>query len=115
MFCLLLEVRGDLRRYREYCRPIMMHKGSLYFLFFTIVFLLLALSELVSSSTQQLQTKLHPHKEQVAVVSDDNDIVTKDISFLPVVYVSLVNTVINILRPDPSIIWQVSDMSLLCT
>ena len=95
-----------------------MHKGSRYFIIITVVFLLLALFESVSSTqlTQLQATKLYSHnKNQVAVVSDDNDIVTKDISFLPVVYVSLVNTVINILRPDPSIIWQVSNMSLLCT
>ena len=92
-----------------------MHKGSLYFII-TIVFLLLASSELVSSSTQLPTRKIYSHgKNQVAVVSDVNDIATKDISFLPVVYVSLINTVINILRPDPSIIWQVSNMSLLCT
>ena len=92
-----------------------MYKGSHYFII-TVVFLLLALFESVSSNTQQLQrTNLYSHGNQVAVVSDVNDIATKGISFLPVVYVSLVNTVINILRPDPSIIWQVSSMSLLCT
>ena len=97
--------------------PPMMHKGSRYFII-TVVFVLPALFDSVSSSTtQQLQTtKIYSHnKNQVAVVSDDNDIATKDISFLPVVYVSLINTVFNILRPDPSIIWQVSNMSLLCT
>ena len=94
-----------------------MHKGSRYSII-TVLFLLLASSELVSSTQlKQLQTtKAHSHgKNQVAVVSDDNDIVTKDISFLPVVYVSIINAVINILRPDPSIIWQVSSVSLLCT
>mmetsp|Transcript_51594 Transcript_51594/g.109726 ORF Transcript_51594/g.109726 Transcript_51594/m.109726 type:complete len:270 (+) Transcript_51594:169-978(+) len=30
----------------------------------------------------------------------------KHVSFLPVVYVSILNSVINILRPDPAIIWQ---------
>jgi len=93
----------------------MIHKGS-RFIIITVVFLLLALFESVSSSTQlQSSTKLYSHGNEVAVVSDVNDIATKDISFLPVVYVSIINTVINILRPDPSIIWQVSNMSLLCT
>ena len=90
----------------------MMRKGSRYFI---ITFVLLLLALISESASTQLQTKLYSHgKKQVAVVSDDND-TTKDISFLPVVYVSLINTVINILRPDPSIIWQVSDKSLLCT
>ena len=92
-----------------------MHKGSCYFIIINVVlFLLVLISE--SASTTQLQTrKLYSHGNEVATLSDDNDIATEDISFLPVVYVSLINTVFNILRPDPSIIWQVSNMSLLCT
>ena len=92
-----------------------MHKGSRYFII-TVVFVLPALFYSVSSTqlTQCQTTKLYSHGNEVAILSDDND-TTKDISFLPVVYVSLINTVINILRPDPSIIWQVSDKSLLCT
>ena len=96
-----------MQRDREFDR-IMMHKGSRHFII-TVMFLLLASSESTSSSTQLQTTKMYSHnKNQVAVVSDD--IATKDISFLPVVYVSLINTLINILRPDPSIIWQVSDI-----
>lgn len=31
---------------------------------------------------------------------------TKEVSFLPVVYMSTFNSVVNIMRPDPSIFWQ---------
>jgi len=31
---------------------------------------------------------------------------TKKVSFLPVVYVAVINSVINVLRPDAAIIWQ---------
>ena len=35
------------------------------------------------------------------------DAQSKEISFIPVVYLSIFNCVVNILRPDPAIIWQV--------
>ena len=101
---------GDFRISNETERSVSVH------FIITFVLLLLALiSESASTQLTQCQTtKLYSHGNEVAILSDDND-TTKDISFLPVVYVSLINTVINILRPDPSIIWQVSDKSLLCT
>jgi len=61
----LFAIAGD----KRVLPPYKMHKGSRYFII-TVVFLLLSLFELVSSSTTQLQTtKTYSHKKQVAVVS----------------------------------------------
>ncbi len=38
---------------------------------------------------------------------DEKDTSNQGVTFLPVVYVSTFNLVVNIIRPDPAIVWQV--------
>lgn len=64
-----------------------------------------------SSSPQKIRrnSKYDMQKNNGAIVSHhdvQNPTLTKEVSFLPVVYVSIINSVINTIRPDRAIIWQ---------
>mmetsp|Transcript_2465 Transcript_2465/g.5204 ORF Transcript_2465/g.5204 Transcript_2465/m.5204 type:complete len:99 (-) Transcript_2465:573-869(-) len=57
----------------------------------------------ISSPQQQQITKYEFHHVENPTTPSSS----KEVSFLPVVYVSVFNAVTNMLRPDPAIIWQV--------
>lgn len=67
----------------------------------------LTCASVVATSSPSRQQRIAKY-EQHAVTSQQNEYATtKGASFLPVVYVSIFNSAVNMLRPDPAIIWQV--------
>ncbi|KAL7540858.1 hypothetical protein ACHAXR_010427 [Thalassiosira sp. AJA248-18] len=72
---------------------------------FWCLYLLLNFGSVVAISSPQQQIITNQKYESLSHhVQKQNP--TQEISFLPVVYVSIFNSVINIIRPDSAIIWQ---------
>ena len=73
---------------------------------FLLIISFLPLASVVAMPSIQQQIAKY---EQVGVVSHHvtNPSPPKEVSFLPVVYLSVINSVLNVLRPDSAIIWQV--------
>mmetsp|Transcript_15424 Transcript_15424/g.28021 ORF Transcript_15424/g.28021 Transcript_15424/m.28021 type:complete len:181 (-) Transcript_15424:56-598(-) len=80
-----------------------------------LIFLLLHFSSVVAVSSSPTEKIIRNskyrdmQKNNGAIVSHhdvQNPTLTKEVSFLPVVYVSIINSVINTIRPDRAIIWQ---------
>mmetsp|Transcript_9808 Transcript_9808/g.17696 ORF Transcript_9808/g.17696 Transcript_9808/m.17696 type:complete len:196 (+) Transcript_9808:183-770(+) len=90
------------------------HNRSSYWLLM-IILLKIVLTAAAISTPQQMKLanlKYEAQTSNVRAVSQ-HDVwdsaltsTTTEVSFLPVVYISIFNSVVNILRPDPAIIWQ---------
>mmetsp|Transcript_38885 Transcript_38885/g.81345 ORF Transcript_38885/g.81345 Transcript_38885/m.81345 type:complete len:225 (-) Transcript_38885:54-728(-) len=92
------------------------HNRPSYWLLILLLFGIKLIAAAAAMSTpQQMKLenlKYEAQKNNVRAVSQHDVLgpaltsTTNEVSFLPVVYISIFNSVVNILRPDPAIIWQ---------
>ena len=78
---------------------------------FVIVILFLTSFEKVSSISSPRQQKVTKYVSHDVVLQKNKTPTTNNVSFLPVVYVAIINSVVNVMRPGEFMIFNIDNIT----